>query len=72
MVTGFTDQSKNVQSRVVVIPTPTPGPCVPLEDEISDIGEIPGPALRPGSLCPPGEDEPSADEGVEQPEPAGS
>jgi hypothetical protein len=36
------------------------------------MGEIPGPALRPGSLCPAGEDEPSADEGVGQPEPAGS
>ena len=43
-LTGFSDQSKNVQNRVVVTPaptpilTPTPTPCDPnTEDEPADV-----------------------------------
>jgi hypothetical protein len=71
-VTGFTDQSKNVQKKVVEptpTPTPTPTPCDPNAEDEPATGQFGeafehsfnsfDPVVPPGTVgCPPGEDEP--------------
>ena len=67
-VTGFSDQSKNVQATVtptpVVTPTATPTPCQEDEPSTAEEGALFTPAGGPigVQVCPPGEDEPFPNE----------